>query len=92
MIHSTLTKKKLMEVKKALDIDFMVNYSLCSVNINKYMLFMYLYKFSLILFIFSRRSKLLNHLTSQTTKNSGKLVSDHFLKDLEFSMWFFFSI
>lgn len=79
MIHSTLTKKKLMEVKKALDIDFMVNYNLCSVNINKYMLFMYLYKFSLILFIFSRRSKLLNHLTSQTTKNSGKLVSDHFL-------------
>lgn len=92
MIHSTLTKKKLMEAKKALDIDFMVNYNLCSVHINKQTFFMYLYKFSLILFIFSRRSKLLNHLTSPTTKNSGKLVSDHFLKDLEFSMWFFFSI
>ncbi|KAH9772598.1 Meiosis-specific protein ASY1 [Citrus sinensis] len=30
VIHSTLTKKKLMEAKKALDIDFMVNYNLCS--------------------------------------------------------------
>lgn len=35
MIHSTLTEKKLMEAKKALDIDFMVNYNLCSVHINK---------------------------------------------------------